>query len=55
MRVKKLANEGDKVEALNHQFVSVGPKLATKIEQKANDDPLKHVDDEPNTTRLTST
>ena len=41
------------MEALNHHFVSVGRKLASKIEQNANDDPLKHIDNEPNTVRLT--
>ena len=50
---RKLTKEGDILEALNHHFVSVGPKLASKIEQNANDDPLKHIDSEPNTMRLT--
>ena len=50
---RKLTKEGDILEALNHHFVSVGPKLASKIEQNANDDPLKHIDNEPNTMRLT--
>lgn len=50
---KKLTKEGDIVEALNHHFVSVGPKLASKIEQNTNDDPLKHIDNERNTMRLT--
>ena len=49
---RKLTKEGDILEALNHHFVSVGPKLASKIEQNANDDPLKHIDSEPNTMRL---
>ena len=50
---KKLTKEGDIVEALNHHFVSVGPKLASKIEQNANDDPLQHINNEPTTMRLT--
>ena len=50
---RKVAKEGDILESLNHHFVSVGPKLASKIEQNANDDPLKHIDNEPNTMRLT--
>ena len=49
---RKLTNEGVIVEALNHHFVSIGPKLASKIEQNVNDDPLKHIDNEPNTMRL---
>ena len=40
------------MEALNHHFVSVGPQLASKIEQNASEDPIKHIDDEPNTMRL---
>ena len=50
---RKLTKEGDTLEASNHHFVSVGPTLASKIEQNANDDPLKHVDNEPDTMRLT--
>ena len=37
------ANERDLMEALNHHFVSVGPKLADQIGQNSDDDPLKHV------------
>ena len=37
----KITKGGDIVEAFNHHFVSIGPKLASKIEQNANDDPLK--------------
>ena len=53
---RRLTKEGDILEALNHHFISVGrvgPKLACKIEQNDNDDPLKHIDNEPNTMRLT--
>ena len=32
----------DIAETLNHYFVTVGPKLAVKIEQRTNDDPLKY-------------
>ena len=39
-RITKQANIA---EALNHHFVTVGPKLASKIEQQTNDDPLKYV------------
>ena len=49
---RKLNKEGDIMEALNHHFVSVEQKLASKIEQNANDDPHKHIDNEPNTMRL---
>ena len=49
---RKLTKEGDIVEALNHHFVPIGPKLASKIEQNVNDDPLKHIDNEANTMRL---
>ncbi len=51
---KRLTNERDIVQALNNHFVSVGPKLASKIEEKANDDPLEHIDEETNTMRLTT-
>ena len=49
---RKLTKERGISEASNHHFVSVGPKLASKIEQNVNDDPLKHIDNEPNTMRL---
>ena len=50
---RKITKDSDILEALNHHFVSVGPKLASKIEQNASNDPLKHIDNEPNTMRLT--
>ena len=47
-------NQGDTplVDALNQRFVLAGSKLASKIEQNVNDDPLQHIDNEPNTMRL---
>ena len=39
----RITKEADIAEALNHHFVTVGPKLAGKIEQWTNDDPLKYV------------
>ena len=39
----RITNEADIAEALNHHFVTVGPKLAGKIEQRTNDDPLNYV------------
>ena len=37
----RITKEANIAEALNHHFVTVGPKLASKIEQRTNDDPLK--------------
>ena len=39
----RITKEADIAEALNHHFVTVGQKLAGKIEQRTNDDPLKYV------------
>ena len=39
----RITKEADIAEALNQHFVTVGPKLAGKIEQRTNDDPLKYV------------
>ena len=50
----RLAKEGDIVEALDHHFVTVGPKLADEIQQRINDDPLIHVAKESNTMKLNS-
>ena len=41
------------VEALNHHFISVGPKLANQIEQNSNDDPLKHIAQEESALSVT--
>ena len=38
-----ITKEASIAEALNHHFVTVGSKLASKIEQWTNDDPLKCV------------
>ena len=50
---RKLTKEGNILETLNHRFVSVAPKRASKIEQNAIDDPLKYIDNEANTMSLT--
>ena len=39
----RITKEANIAEALNHHFVTVGSKLASKIEQRTNDDPLKYV------------
>ena len=36
----RITKEANIAEARNHHFVTVGPKLASKIEQRTNDDPL---------------
>ena len=50
---KKLNRDRDILQALNHYFVSVGPKLANQIEQNSNDDPLKHIAQEVRLMSLT--
>ena len=51
---RKITKEGDIMEALNHHFAAVGPKLSRKIEQNATkDNPLKPIDHEPSKMRLT--
>ena len=40
---KTNTNEKDIAESLNHHFVTVGPKLASKLESKPDDDSLKHI------------
>ena len=40
---KTLTKEYDMLEALNRQFVSVGPDLAKQIGSKSDDDCLKHI------------
>ena len=40
---KRVSRERDTVEALHHHFASVGLKLADRIEQNSNGDPLKHI------------
>ena len=45
---KYLTRERDVVEAMNHHFVSVGPKLAEKIISKPGDDCLRYINPESN-------
>ena len=45
---KYLTRERDVVEAMNHHFVSVGPKLAEKITSKPGDDCLRYINSESN-------
>ena len=46
---KTIANEKDIAESLNHHFVTVGPKLASKLESEPDDDSLKHINYQQNT------
>ena len=45
---KCLTRERDVLEAINHHFVSVGPKLAEKIASKQGDDCLRYINSESN-------
>ncbi len=40
---KTLTREYDVLEVLNYHFVSVGPKLASSIETRQNDNCLQHI------------
>ena len=40
--IKVLTRERDIAQALNHHFVTVGPKLSSKIESLPHDDPVCH-------------
>ena len=46
---KTITNEKNIAESLNHHFVTVGPKLASKLEFKPDDDSLKHTNYQQNT------
>ena len=39
---KVLTKKRDIAQALNHNFVTVGPKLSSKIESMQDDDPVGH-------------
>ena len=41
---RTLTKENDIAEALNQHLVTVGPKLAEKLESKNGDDPLVNID-----------
>ena len=45
---KTITNEKDIAESLNHHFVTVGPKLASKLESKPDDDSLKLINYQQN-------
>ena len=38
-----ITKEKDIAEALNRHFTTIGPKLATKLEPRPDDDCLKHI------------
>ena len=40
---KTITKEKDIAKALNHQFTTIGPKLANKLESRPDDDSLKHI------------
>ena len=40
---RTITKEKDIAETLNHHFTTIGPKLASKLESRSDDDPLKHV------------
>ena len=46
---KRLTREPDILEAFNHHFTSIGPKLAQKIEVRSDDDCLQNITTESNT------
>ena len=43
-----ITKEKDIAEALNHHFTTIGPKLATKLEPRPDDDCLKHINVQQN-------
>ena len=45
---KTITKEKDIAEALNHHFTTIGPKLASKLESRSDDDPLKHINAQQN-------
>ena len=45
---KRLTREPDILEAFNHHFTSIGPKLAQKIEVRSDDDCLQNITTESN-------
>ena len=46
---KIITTEKDITESLTYHFVTVGPKLASKLESKPDDDSLKHINYQQNT------
>ena len=45
---KVLTRKRDIAQALNHHFVTVGPKLSSKIESRQDDDPVGHFKSQTN-------
>ena len=45
---KRSTKEPDILEALNHHFTSIGPKLAQRIEVRSDDEWLQNITTEPN-------
>ena len=45
---KTITKEKDIAVALNHHFTTIGPKLASKLESRSDDDPLKHINAQQN-------
>ena len=45
---RTITKEKDIAEALNHHFTTIGPKLASKLESRSDDDPLKHINAQQN-------
>ena len=43
LRGEQLQKKKDIAEALNHHFTTIGPKLASKLESRSDDDSLKHI------------
>ena len=45
---RTITKEKDIAEALNHHFTTIGPKLASKLESRSDDDSLKHINAQQN-------
>ena len=45
---RTITKEKDIAEALNHHFTTIGPKLASKLESRFDDDSLKHINAQQN-------
>ena len=49
----RVRRKRDIAQALNHHFVTVGPKLSSKIESRQDDDPVGHLKSQTNDMALT--
>ena len=45
---RTITKEKDIAEALNHHFTTIGPKLASKLESRSDDDSLKYINAQQN-------